>query len=149
LEREVARAGLTGDPLGPVLLAFLRGVREVRAAAERVREPVTPEDRREAARLMAREAAGQLARLRPWLVGTGLALAFIAGAGGVSVAWWLAPVQTNAGPLAPAVVRFLQNNPGLAASLADCRAVGDHNGRTVCGLTYWRDGSPAPGRGQP
>ncbi len=87
---EVARAGLTNDPLRHVYAGILRAVREIRTLVARAREPLPPEAQREAVQGIVRQATGEIARgllqLMPWAVGAALAGAFLAGAGTVGVA---------------------------------------------------------------
>ena len=47
---EVARAGLTNDPLRHIYAGVLRAVREIRTLVARVREPLPPKVQREAVR---------------------------------------------------------------------------------------------------
>lgn len=87
IEREVRRANLTNDPMRHPLAAFLRGVREIRIAAERARHPLPPGALSEAVDAGAR----LLARRFPWLVAGASALlllsGFAAGCLAVGIAW--------------------------------------------------------------
>ena len=83
---EVARAGLTNDPLRHVYAGILRAVREIRTLLARAREPLPPEAQREAVQGIVRQATGEIARgltrLMPWTVGAALAGAFRRRGGG-------------------------------------------------------------------
>ncbi|HYZ33172.1 MAG TPA: hypothetical protein VE684_12940 [Crenalkalicoccus sp.] len=139
---EVARAGLTRDPLGPVLAAFLRGTQAVRVAAERAREPLSPEEQQRAAVVLAQTAARELARLRRWWMAAALVGAFLAGGAVAGAAWWAWPVQTAVGSLSPEAVAVLRLND-LGAALARGREVPQVGGGAAKQVLLWTK-APAP-----
>jgi hypothetical protein len=143
---EVARAGLTNDPLRHVYAGILRAVREIRTLLARAREPLPPEAQREALQGIVRQATGEIARgltrLMPWTVGVALAGAFLAGAEAVGIAWWLSPVQTNLGPLSAEAARVLRLND-LGEALARGREVPQSAGGKAKAIIVWTEPPPA------
>lgn len=145
IEREVQRAGLLRDPMRHPLAAFLRGIveqrragnqiaAEIRAASDRLREPLPPEALSEAVDAGARI----LARRFPWLVGGALSLAllcgFAAGAGSVWLAW-------RADRVAVA--------EGLSLALRDARVARDVLAANPAFAEIWERGRPGSHAGLP
>ena len=146
---EVARAGLTNDPLRHVYAGILRAVREIRTLVARAREPLPPEAQREAVQGIVRQATGEIARgltrlirLMPRAIGAALAGAFLAGAGAVGIAWWLSPVQTNLGPLSAEAAQVLRLND-LGEALAQGREVPQSAGGKAKAIIVWTEPPPA------
>lgn len=169
LAKQIARANLTGDPLGYGLAMVVRAVRELRAVAARLGPAIPPEAVEAAAASFAEraeqrmrasfdtQAKGATARARWTAAGAvacvglvALGVGYAAGRHGRAAEVRLVEQGLALSlPAGSAWLGIIRNNPDGAAVLAGAQRWTDKaTGRQAAAVPVWLDAAPVPRMGK-